>query len=83
MKELPMRRVRGQCSASNDDMDIRMEGSITRPGLIGHKECSASVKYGVENLLHGFCDRLEKDAGGILGLTVENNSIFMRQREFT
>ena len=77
----PMRGIRGQCSTGNDNMDMRMEVSVTSPGLVGHEECGFSVKLGIESLLYGFRGGLEKDSDSILGLTVKNNGIFMRQRE--
>ena len=73
-----MRGIRGQCSTGNDNMDMRMEVSVTSPGLVGHEECGLSVEPGIENLLYGFRGGLEKDSDSILGLTVKNNGIFMR-----
>lgn len=77
----PMRGIRGQCTTGDDDMDMGMEVSVTSPGLVGHEECGFSVKLGIESLLYGFRGGLEKDSDSILGLTVKNNGIFMRQRE--
>lgn len=77
----PMRGIRGQCSTGNDDMDMGMKVSATSPGLVSHEECGFSVKLGIESLLYGFRDNLEKDSDGILWLAVKNNGKFMGQRE--
>ena len=77
----PMCGIVGQCTTGDDDMDMGMKVSVTSPGLVGHEECGFSVKLGIESLLYGFRGGLEKDSDSILGLTVKNNGIFMRQRE--
>ena len=77
----PMCGIVGQCSTGNDNMDMRMVVSVTSPGLVGHEECGFSMELGIENMLYGFRGGLEKDSDGILWLTVENNGVFMGQRE--
>ena len=77
----PMRGILGQCSACNDNMGMRMVVSVTSPGLVGHEECGFSVKLGIESLLYGFRGGFEKDSDCILWLTLENDGIFVGQRE--
>ena len=55
--------------------------SVTSPGLVGHEECGFSVELGIENLLYGFRGGLEKDSDSVLWLTLENDGIFVGQRE--
>ena len=77
----PMCGIVGQCPTGYDNMDMGMEVSITSPGLVGHEECGFSVELGVENLFYGLCDSSEKDTDSIFGLTMKNDSIFVRKRE--
>lgn len=77
----PMRGILSQGSAGNDNMDMGMKVSVASPGLVGHEERGFSMELVIENMLYGFRGGLEKDSDGILWLTVENNGVFMGQRE--
>lgn len=77
----PMRGILGQCSACNDNMDMGMEVSVTSPGLVGHEECGFSVELGIENLFYGIRNDFEKDTDRVFGLTMKNDSIFVRKRK--
>ena len=77
----PMCGITGQCATGYNNMDMGMEVSVTSPGLVGHEECSFSVELDVENLLQGFRNGFEKDTDSVFGLTIENNSIFVRECE--
>ena len=77
----PMCGIMGQCTASYDNMDMGMEVSVTSPGLVGHEECGFSVELGVKNLLQGFRDGHEKDPDRFFGMTMKNDSIFVRECE--
>jgi hypothetical protein len=77
----PIRGIRGQCSTGNDNMDMGMVVSVASPGLVGHEERGFSMELVIENMLYGFRGGLEEDSDGILWLTVENNGVFMGQRE--
>ena len=77
----PMCEIIGQCATGDDNMDMGMEVSVTSPGLVGHEECGFSVELGIENLFYGIRNDFEKDTDRVFGLTMKNDSIFVRKRK--